>query len=528
MLDLRNYVALCAIVYFAAACGGRENQPELPLAVDADCGIDGETSAPVRGPATRRFRVAPYLQRVSDHAATIIWYSESANAGSVRIGDAPPVNSGPPRVACELAYHPGERRHADANGPPPYRHEFHLTGLEPGSTYDVAVAQDGDMAIVSVRTPEPSRVRFVVYADSETEPESSGADVVWPTTDGTNTDRRYLIDQTTGYAANLESIAKSDPDFVAIAGDLVESGGEQRDWDEFWRHNAALAASAPIVPALGNHEYYGGPGEFGGYGGEASRRALRKYTSFFDRPPYYSFNHGPIALIVLDLNNGKPERSATDTNWFLNDMAPEWRAGSEQREWLLRVLADAQRDKAFTFVMFHAAPYSSGIHGKPPGVGDGQNFSSGLPIRELTPLFMQFGVDAVFSGHDEMYEHSVVHGEETTSDGSRAKHAIHFFTVGIGGDGLRGSEPGVDNPYRVYSADRDSAERYDAEGVLLDGGKHYGHLAVDIRRADDGTFEAHFQPVYVFPLVGRQEGEPPTFETRVYDDALVLTSRRAR
>jgi len=25
---------------------------------------------------------------------------------------------------------------------------------------------------------------------------------------------------------------------VAIAGDLVQSGGEQRDWDEFWAHNS--------------------------------------------------------------------------------------------------------------------------------------------------------------------------------------------------------------------------------------------------------------------------------------------------
>ena len=32
-----------------------------------------------------------------------------------------------------------------------------------------------------------------------------------------------------GYGENLAVIAARRPDFIAIAGDLVESGGEQRD-----------------------------------------------------------------------------------------------------------------------------------------------------------------------------------------------------------------------------------------------------------------------------------------------------------
>jgi hypothetical protein len=176
--------------------------------------------------------------------------------------------------------------------------------------------------------------------------------------------------------------------------------------------------------------------------------------------------------------------------------------------------------------MFHPAPYSSGIHALPPGVGDGENFSSGLPIRALTPLFLRYGVDAVFTGHDEMYEHSVVPGEETLPDGGQVQHAVHFYTVGIGGDGLRGSEPGVSNPYRVFSADHDAVERYDENGMLEDGGKHYGHLVIDVRRTDDGAWEAHFQPVYVFPLIRNGEDVAPSFETRVYDDELVQTSTR--
>lgn len=477
------------------------------------------------GPTASQYRVPPYLQSVSADGATIVWFSERESPATLRVDrNVASERTSTPRLACELAYHLAEFRELETARALPYRHAISLHGLEPDRVYRVDVEQDGDTEILELRTTASSKARFVVYGDSETEPESSGTHVEWPMPGTVGDDRKYPADQTTGYSANLATIAASKPDFVAIAGDLVQSGGEQRDWDEFWRHNAALAASVPIVPALGNHEYFGGPGDLGGYSDTASQRALSKFKSYFGRPHYYVLNHGPIALIVLDANNGKPERSPTDTNWYLNDTAPEWQEGSEQMQWLHEALAQAQRDKAFTFVMFHPAPYSSGVHGKVPGTGDAENFSSGQPLRALTPLFLRYGVDAVFNGHDEMYEHSLVAGTEEMPDGSRKEHGVHFFTVGIGGDGLRGADAGTENPYGVFTADKNSPESYDANGVLRDGGKHYGHLLVDVSRQDDGFWEAHIEPVYVFPIMNR-EGEIQTFEPRVYDDTLTLRSK---
>ncbi len=472
--------------------------------------------------AASQYRVTPYLQSVSADDATVAWFSESASPGTVRVdGDTTNEFTSTPRLACELAYHLAEFRNLEAARSLPYRHEIVLQGLAPSSTYRVEVEQDGDVATLELRTPSSSKARFVVYGDSETEPESTGAHVAWPAPGAVEEVRRYLVDQTDGYAANLAVIAESKPDFVAIAGDLVQSGGEQRDWDEFWRQNAALAASVPIVAALGNHDYYGGPGDLGGYGGAASQRAVSKFKSYFGRPNYYVLNHGPIALIVLDANNGKPERSPTDTNWYLSDTAPDWQEGSAQMEWLQQALAEAQRDKAFTFVMFHPAPYSSGVHGRAPGVGDAENFASGRPLQALTPLFLRYGVDAVFNGHDEMYEHSSVRGMETTTDGSQVQHSVHFFTVGIGGDGLRGSDPGVSNPYSLFTANENSPEIYSDKGVLQDGGKHYGHVLVDVSSNEDGHWQARIEPVYVFPVMNAH-GELEAFERRIYDDVLEL------
>ena len=431
------------------------------------------------------------------------------------------VLTGKPRRACELDYHLAEFAELDFAGPVPWRQSVTLDGLEPGADYELSVLQDGEVAPVRLRMPDQDQARFVVYADVETEPESSGPPVLWPAPDAP--ERRYFVNQTTGYAANLASIVGKNPDFIAIAGDLVESGGEQRDWDEFWRYNAPVASSIPIVPALGNHDYYGGPGHLGGYGPHGTARAVAKYQSYFARAPYYVHDHGPVALVVIDANNGLPERSASDTNWFLDNTAPDWQPSSPQYAWLEEALAAAQREKAFTFVMFHVAPYTSGIHGRPPGLGEDENFSSGLPLRELTPLFTRYGVDAVFNGHDEMYEHSVVAGLEELANGESAAHAVHFFTVGIAGDGLRGPDPLADNPQRVFLAHEDAPEQWGADGTLLDGGKHYGHLDVRVQRADDGTWRARLEPVYVFPRV-TADGELQGFDTRSYDDVVILES----
>jgi len=498
-----------------------------------------ETAPQLAGPAASPYRITPYLQKLSSNSVTISWFGERPTAGRVTIRGGPEASRDDERVlvsasrpACELGYHLAEYRDLLAARLIPYKHQVTVEGLIPGREYRYIALQDGVTATGRFRTPggPDQNLRFVVYGDSETEPESTGKRALWSSPGGNDADRRYLVDQTTGYAENIELILRREPDFVAIAGDLVESGGEQRDWDEFWTHNARLAASIPIVPALGNHDYYGGPGELGGYTNAATKRAVAKFKTYFDAKSYYSLDYGPVTLIVLDSNNGVPERSDADTNWYLTGegqggAAPAWNQSSAQMSWLLEALAAAQSDKQFTFVMFHAPPYSSGIHGKAPGLTDDKNFASGRPLQALTPLFLRYGVDAVFNGHDEIYEHSAVRGIEVQPNDEQVEHTVHFFTVGIGGDGLRGPDPGASNPQRVFLAHDDAPEIYDDNGVLLDGGKHYGHLEVNVGRDVDGQWQARIEPVYVFPVTAA-DGSIESFERRVYDDVTLLGSAR--
>ncbi len=496
------------------------------------------------------FRVTPYLQKPAGDAITFIWFSNAKRAGQLslwktetdNVEDAAQFKSNPVRAEA-LAYHPMENCHQEdcADASLPYLHQLRVTGLDPDTQYEYQVTQDSGHSEGWFLTlgNDQRPLRFIVYADSETEPESTGKHAFWPGATTARKLRKYPLDQTTGYTQNLEVIKQRQPSFVAIAGDLVQSGGEQRDWDEFWMHNAELAASSVILPALGNHEYFGGPGKLGKYETKDSERAIRKYQSYFDLPDnnsgnpvhserYYAMDYGVATLIVLDTTDGLPHQSEQDTNWGLrgeNDggQAPDWHPGSEQHDWLTEKLQQAQQESHFTFVMFHGAPYSSGVHARLPGKKAGEDGLSARPIQSLTPLFLRYGVDAVFSGHDEMYEHSVVSGVEISPGGQNRDHAVHFYDVGIGGDGLRGPVKGVLNAQQVFLAHSDSPEIYDAGGVLRDGGKHYGHMEVNIDKNSAGQWQARLDPVYIFPLMD-VGGQVPGFERRLYDDALTLIS----
>ncbi len=327
------------------------------------------------------FHVTPYLQNPAKDAITLVWFSKENRAGQLTVwkpGSASlemmAIFESRPVRAEALVYHPAEScADADCNEfPLPFLHQVRLTDLEADTLYRYQVTQNSEHAGGSFSTLDDGEkpLRFIVYADSETEPESTGKHALWPDGEVHGRARRYPVDQTTGYAQNLKVIQKRRPAFVAIAGDLVQSGGEQRDWDEFWLHNAGLAASTVLLPALGNHDYFGGPGQFGKYATPYSEIAVRKYQTYFDLPSndandpthserYYSLRHGAVTLIVLDTINSLPDRSAMDTNWRLlgegeGGFAPDWKPGSEQYDWLQKETGAANKP----FYLCHVSPHT--------------------------------------------------------------------------------------------------------------------------------------------------------------------------
>jgi hypothetical protein len=380
----------------------------------------------------------------------------------------------------------------------------------------------------------------------------------------------YLLTEKEGYTANLEVIYSRNPDFMLMPGDLVQGGGYMPAWDEFWRHNSGQfglgLSSYPIIPAIGNWESFGalnngyGTNEKGQFNPIVGRS---RFHTFFEidiedplqkhRQSYYRTDYGPITVLTLDSSNGTPEQKRSDTpidqrlknkeysgpgtDTQENYTQAEYNAaggndlsgfgpGTDQYAWLVANLKKAKEAKKLIFVQFHHVPFGSGEHGVPMNheLSTGQG---GTPMRVLHPLFEEYGVIAVLAGHDELFERSFV---DEDGDGK----GVHYYDVGVAGDGLRGVKRNwLSNPmetldynqFSQWTADQKSHEQWNTSGsnpVLVDGGKHYGHLEVNVKKVKDGnkTFaQIDFEPVYIFPVMD-QNYNLQRIERRVYNDLL--------
>ena len=99
----------------------------------------------------------------------------------------------------------------------------------------------------------------------------------------------------------------------------------------------------------------------------------------------------------------------------------------------------------------------------------------------------------------------------------------NFYLLGENDqDGLREPEKGLDNPDQQFLVHKDAPEVWE-NGILKAGGKHYGHLEVDILTADGDTWQALLRPVYIFPLFNSVDSAYSLYERRIYNDEVTLT-----
>ncbi len=176
-------------------------------------------------------------------------------------------------------------------------------------------------------------------------------------------------------------ILKQKPDFVIQTGDLVHTGSNASLWKIYDEITGDMRKKIPVYPSRGNHDV-GGPGY--------EERVTVPFTS--GNKLYYSFDKGSSHFIALAID----ESSRYDSK-------------SPQYQWLTNDLAAAKGKAKHLFVFFHVPPYSVGSHGSDEDVR-----------KVLCPLFIKYGVRAVFNGHDHLYYH-------TLRDG------IHYIVSGGGG-----------------------------------------------------------------------------------------------
>lgn len=552
------------------------------------------------------FRVNPYLQQPSSDGMYVTWFTSENTSSEVSITgpglDSPQTFTVNPTFESVLSYTNAElNQEIDGLeqgswllGDENYKHTLDISNLLPDSTYEYTVTVGNETFESSFETAPTAaawdEIRFMVFSDSETEPRGrvnrrdwqqgaldssslarpSAEASLWADVIGVSGDRLdYPLTENVGYKNNLEIINSRQPDFLVMPGDLIQGGGYQPAWDEFFRHNAGEFNSGlseyPILPALGNWENFGALN--GGYGIDDDGRygplfGRNKFHTYFDAPEngtpehqdnYYRIDYGPVTILTLDSSNGEPDDNrdnyggegqpsqisgqeftepGTDTQANITreqyeaeggtDLA-DFNPGSPQWNWVVEQLESASADGQIIFAQFHHAPYSSGTHGLPMNHEDSSG-QGGTPMRQYHPLFEEYGVVAVFSGHSEMFERSFV---DENNDGA----GVYYYDVGVAGDGMRGQRTDAEgnllgyNQFSQWTADQDAPELWqEVDGVLQNvaGGKHYGHLEVNLENLGEevGT-RVTFTPVYSFPILDQNYNLINT-ERRVYGDEIVI------
>lgn len=204
----------------------------------------------------------------------------------------------------------------------------------------------------------------------------------------------------------VDAVESVDPLFHLVNGDLSYanvSDAPAATWDSYFANTMRSARNRPWMPCAGNHENEVGNGP-NGY--------LAYQTRFFlpdnGAPPdfignWYAFTAGAVRFVVLNgddvcIQDGAFSADRADKLPFgrQRDSYIRGYSGGAQRMWLAATLAAARADLGIDWVvvvMHQVAMCSTPFNGADLGLR-----------QEFLPLFDEYGVDLVLSGHEHYYQ----------------------------------------------------------------------------------------------------------------------------
>ncbi len=172
----------------------------------------------------------------------------------------------------------------------------------------------------------------------------------------------------------IKNIAIEKPGALILLGDMVANGSDTNTW--LYLRNLLkpiMKENIPIIPVLGNHEYWGND--------SAALYNAGQVFPVFQKTHRYSIKYGNIVFIILDSNRD-------------NLSGNKW---SQQREWFENKLKYYDSDSSVKgiIVCLHHPPYSNSIV-----TGDNIN------VQEVfvQPFLNSKKTIAMISGHAHTYE----------------------------------------------------------------------------------------------------------------------------
>ncbi len=226
-----------------------------------------------------------------------------------------------------------------------------------------------------------------------------------------------------GFLSYNAAQGKAEPiDLLLMLGDNAYNDGTDAEWQgAVFDLYADVLSRTPLWPTIGNHEMGSGPFKLmtagtifvGGvstssdpdsYVAEKEANPTRMpYLDIFTLPAngeaggvasgteqYYAFDYGNVHVVSLDsqLSARDQQQRATMRAWLIEDLS------TNTLDW--------------TIVIFHHPPYTKGSHDSDtlPSTRGGIDTPIVDMREEFTPVFEDYGVDLVYSGHSHSYERS--------------------------------------------------------------------------------------------------------------------------
>lgn len=232
-----------------------------------------------------------------------------------------------------------------------------LTGLAPHTQYTYRVG-DGQhwSATHSFSTADPAarRLSFLVFGDSQSSATGSAPYGAW--------------------RATLHNAYRANPDarFMVSVGDLVDIGQSGAHWNAWLAAGSGVIDRLPVFATVGNHETFSPSHDPRPSYWNAQLRMPQNGPNRL-RNQAYSYDYGPVHLVVLDSQGREQEKFGDLLDW--------------QRTWLEADLAASHATWKIAF--FHKAPYSVKAKRTSPEVK-----------AAFCPTLERHHVDLVFNGHD--------------------------------------------------------------------------------------------------------------------------------
>ncbi len=352
------------------------------------------------------FLILPYLQSAEKTGITIKWETVYPTYGFIEYG-----------IGDELT----KKTIEEAN--PNLLHQLTLVGLEPDQLYNYRVVCKNISSPVSKFKTKPDKnkpFKFIVYGDNRTRPKI--------------------------HENVSKQIALENSDFIINVGDVVSRGAILAEWiDEYFLPIRHYSNSTPSYISIGNHEY-------GGFWKQRKVPPFEKYvahpiSSVGSTEYYFSFDYANAHFIILDPNEGEGGDDGSIISPY-----------SQQYNWFIEDLKEAQKKSDWIFVVMHEPPYSECWSG---GYYDGEP-----PLRKyIVPIIEANNVSIVFSGHTHDYERGLPHPpyDPETGKGNNAAYIIS------GGGGSR-----LDN-HKYYDWEQIDIPDHPADpnSDEFDGGEYY-------------------------------------------------------